>query len=183
MSSWLWPLLVIVAVAVLAVGFVKLVFVCEAARRRLFPVLRPLYKHVFNPSALQGAARGETRWGVLHHVGRRSGAAYNTPIDAQRTRDGVIICLVYGPNADWCRNVLAAGRCTLTLNGQELALASPQVISLSEAEPNLLPERAGFWRSMGIEHCLYLPVAPEEALSLPKGSSAVAHTRGGLVTG
>jgi hypothetical protein len=99
---------------------VRVVIVHEAVRRRLFPVLRPLYKRVFNPRALRDAARGDTRWAVLHHVGRRSGVAYDTPIDAQLTPEGAVIPLVYGPSVDWCRNVLAAGGCTLTVGGEDL---------------------------------------------------------------
>jgi deazaflavin-dependent oxidoreductase (nitroreductase family) len=99
-------------------------------------------------------------------VGRRTGTAYATPIDAQRTPDGVvIICLVYGPSADWCQNVLAAGHCTLTLEGEELAATSPQVISVNDAERRLSPERARFWHSIGIEHCLLLQVAPPADLT------------------
>jgi deazaflavin-dependent oxidoreductase (nitroreductase family) len=159
MRTLIWVLISVGVVAGAAVAFVKLVFVREAVRRRLFFLLQPLYRHVFNPKALRDAARGETRWGVIHHVGRRSGNAYVTPIDAQRTPDGVVVCLVYGPQADWCCNVLAAGQCTLTLEGQELALGAPRVISLTEAEPLLSPERARFWHNIGIEHCLSLQVA------------------------
>jgi deazaflavin-dependent oxidoreductase (nitroreductase family) len=73
---------------------------------------------VLNPQALRTAARRQAEWGVVHHVGRRSGAVYDTPIDTQRTDEGsVVIPLVYGPSADWCRNILAAGGCTLTLRG------------------------------------------------------------------
>ncbi len=157
--TWLQVLLWLGALTLGAFVFVRLVFVREAARRRLFPLMRPLYKHVFNPSALRAAARGETRWGILHHVGRRSGATHHTPIDAQRTPNGVVICLVYGPTADWCRNVLAAGSCTLTLEGEELALTEPQIIPLDLAAPQVSPERARSWRSVGIEHCLSLRVA------------------------
>ena len=134
---------------------VKVLFVREAVRRRLFPVLRPLYKQVLNPFAL----RDPRRWGVVHHVGRRSGAAYHTPIDAERTTRGVIIPVVYGPGADWCRNILAAGRCTLTLNGEELALTTPQVISIDAAQPSVSPEKGRFWKSIGIERCLSLQLA------------------------
>jgi len=166
MRTSVWVLISVGAVAGAAVAFVKLVFVREAARRRLFFLLQPLYRHVFNPKALRDAARGETRWGVIHHVGRRSGTAYATPIDAQLTPDGVVICMVYGLGADWCRNVLAAGQCTLTLNHQELALSAPRVMSLSQAEPRLSPERARFWRNIGIEHCLSLQfAAPAEVVS------------------
>jgi deazaflavin-dependent oxidoreductase (nitroreductase family) len=152
-------LVALAVVAALGMAFVKFVFLNEAGRRRIFPVMRPLYKNVFNPGVVKAAARRETSWGVVHHVGRRSGVAYSTPIDAQRTADGVIIPLVYGPRADWCRNVVAAGHCTLTLDGKELALMDPQVIPESIAEPQVPAPAARRWHNMGIEHCLSLKIA------------------------
>jgi deazaflavin-dependent oxidoreductase (nitroreductase family) len=151
--------LLALAVAGLAV-FVRLVLVHESVRRGLFPVLRPLYKRVFNPRALRDAARGDARWAVLHHVGRRSGVAYNTPIDAQLTPQGAIIPLVYGPSVDWCRNVRAAGGCTLTIGGQELAFTSPRIVPLFSIAAQLVPAKGKFWRSIGIEHLLSLTTAP-----------------------
>ena len=59
--------------------------------------------------------------GALHHVGRRSGRTYVTPLSAYRLGDGFVLGVAY-PEVDWCRNVLAAGKCTLTWNGKEYAL-------------------------------------------------------------
>jgi hypothetical protein len=64
---------------------------------------------------------------------------------------------VYGAGADWCRNILAAGHCSLSLaDGQELRLTSPSVITMDAAAPQLEPDRARFWRGIGIKHCLAL---------------------------
>jgi deazaflavin-dependent oxidoreductase (nitroreductase family) len=160
MRPWLWFAVSIGMLAVAGVLFVRLVFVRESGRRAVFPVLRPLYRRVFNPNALRAAARGDTRWGIVHHVGRRSGAAYDTPVDAERTAHGIVISLVYGADADWCRNILAPGHCTLTLDGADLALTAPQVLPLRLAEGQSPANRARFWRSVGIEHCLVMQIAP-----------------------
>jgi hypothetical protein len=162
------PWLSCAGLVIAALLLVKVVFTREVARKRMFPVLRPLYKHVFNPRVLHAATRGETSWGVVHHVGRRSGARYATPIDAQRTPDGVVIPVVYGDRADWCRNVLAAGHCTLTLAGQELALSEPQFISIANVQAQLAPDKARFWRSIGIEHCLSLKTTASEIELVPE---------------
>ena len=45
---------------------------------------------------------------AVHHVGRRSGTPYNTPVIAHRSVDEVIIPLPYGTDVDWLRNLLAA---------------------------------------------------------------------------
>jgi len=155
---WLAVVLVLVAVPLAGFAFVKVVLVRESNRKRLFPVLRPLYKAV-NSRAIRDVERGQSRWAVVHHVGRRTGARYDTPVDAQHTPDGIIICLVYGAGADWSRNVLAAGQCTLSIQGQELSLTSPAVISLQQAEPSLDAKRAKAWHDLGIEHCLQLRIA------------------------
>ena len=51
---------------------------------------------------------------MVHHVGRSSGKAYDTPIMAFRRGHGFVICLTYGPTTDWVRNFFAAGSCELT---------------------------------------------------------------------
>lgn len=80
-----------------------------------------------------------TRWGMLyfnlaalHHVGRRSGRPYVTPLSAYPLGDGFVLALAY-PHVDWCENVLAAGKCTLTWNAQDYALERPEVIPPDEA--------------------------------------------------
>jgi deazaflavin-dependent oxidoreductase (nitroreductase family) len=69
---------------------------------------------------------------ALHHVGRRSGRAYLTPLSAYPLGDGFVLAVAY-PHVDWSENVLAAGKCTLTWKGQEYALENPERIPLSEA--------------------------------------------------
>ncbi|WP_077101608.1 hypothetical protein [Mycobacterium terramassiliense] len=69
---------------------------------------------------------------ALHHVGRRSGQSYVTPLSAYRLGDGFVLGVAY-PEVDWCRNVLAAGKCALTWNGKEYALERPELIPAGQA--------------------------------------------------
>ena len=69
---------------------------------------------------------------ALHHVGRRSGRPYVTPLSAYPLGDGFVLGVAY-PHVDWCENVLAAGKCTLTFNGKEYALERPEIIPRGEA--------------------------------------------------
>lgn len=69
---------------------------------------------------------------ALHHVGRRSGRNYVTPLSAYPLGDGFVLAVAY-PYVDWRENVLAAGKCTLTWNGKAYALERPEVISREEA--------------------------------------------------
>ena len=69
---------------------------------------------------------------ALHHVGRRSGKPYVTPLSAYPLGDGFVLSVAY-PKVDWCENVLAAGKCTLTWNSKEYALENPELIPAAEA--------------------------------------------------
>lgn len=62
---------------------------------------------------------------ALHHVGRRSGTRYRTPVLAFRTPRGIVVALTYGPGVQWLRNVEAAGGARLVRRGAVLVLADP----------------------------------------------------------
>jgi deazaflavin-dependent oxidoreductase (nitroreductase family) len=68
-------------------------------------------------------------FGIVVHTGRRSGREYRTPVNAFRDGEGYIIALTYGAEADWVRNVLAAGRCELLTRGRRVALAHPRLVA------------------------------------------------------
>ena len=69
---------------------------------------------------------------IVEHVGRTSGAAYRTPVMVFRSGDTFAIALTYGPNAEWARNVLKAGMCSLAYGGHRLSLTGPRLTSLAE---------------------------------------------------
>jgi deazaflavin-dependent oxidoreductase (nitroreductase family) len=77
---------------------------------------------------------------ALHHVGRRTGRTYVTPLSAYPFGDGFVLSVAY-PKVDWCENVLAARRCTLTWNGKEYALGNPEVIPAAESRMSCLQRR------------------------------------------
>src|SRR5579859_2180009 len=64
-------------------------------------VVRRFNKYVLNPFALWLVARWPTYYAVLHHVGRRSGRTYATPVVAKFTAECVIVPLPYGVDTDW----------------------------------------------------------------------------------
>ena len=76
---------------------------------------------------LGGMATRLPGFGVLIHTGRTSQRQYRTPVNIFRRGDRYIIALTYGPNADWVRNVLAEGGCTLETRGRTLRLSSPRL--------------------------------------------------------
>jgi deazaflavin-dependent oxidoreductase (nitroreductase family) len=66
-------------------------------------------------------------FGVVHHVGRKSGREYRTPVKFFRHAGDYVITLPYGPGADWVRNVLAAEGCDLDIRGRRTRLVKPTV--------------------------------------------------------
>jgi F420H(2)-dependent quinone reductase len=54
-------------------------------------------------------------FGILTHVGRKSGKVYRTPVNVFRAPEGFLIALTYGRESEWVRNVIAAGGASLRL--------------------------------------------------------------------
>ena len=76
---------------------------------------------------LGGLAKRLPGFGVVVHKGRTSRRQYRTPVNVFRRGDRYIIALTYGSNADWVRNVLADGGCTLETRGRTLHLSRPRL--------------------------------------------------------
>lgn len=67
-------------------------------------------------------------FGILTHVGRKSGKVYRTPVNVFRAPKGFLIALTYGPNSEWVRNVVAAGGCQLETHRVQYQLSSPTIV-------------------------------------------------------
>lgn len=91
-------------------------------RRKMARFNRRFANHVVGPlvSRLPG-------FGVVHHRGRTSGRLYHTPVKLFRRGGGYLISLPYGADADWVRNVLAAGGCELTTGRRRVRLCAPRL--------------------------------------------------------
>ena len=55
---------------------------------------------------VEPVVRRSSRFAVVHHLGRRSGAAFSTPLVAFDLDGSLVVALTYGPEADWVKNVL-----------------------------------------------------------------------------
>lgn len=95
--------------------------------------LRRFNKYVTNRIMMLFA--GRRVYAVVNHVGRKSGKSYKTPVVAVPIEGGFIMPLPYGPDTDWCLNVLAAGHCTVELNKEVHEVSGPTIIDEEAALP------------------------------------------------
>jgi deazaflavin-dependent oxidoreductase (nitroreductase family) len=67
-------------------------------------------------------------FGILTHVGRKSGKVYRTPVNVFRAPNGFVIALTYSSQSEWVKNVLAAGSCELKTVGRKYQLVALNVV-------------------------------------------------------
>jgi len=67
-------------------------------------------------------------FGILTHVGRKSGKVYRTPINVFRASNGFIVALTYSSQSEWVKNVLAACGCELKTRGKKYQLSAPKFV-------------------------------------------------------
>lgn len=136
--------------------FATLMAIVIANNERILNRVRYFNKRYLNPWMLRRAEHHTVYYAVLSHVGRRSGQRYATPVVADFSADtaSVLIPLPYGTQTDWCRNVLAAGRCTLSKNGSIYSLVEPQVLNATEALSQLPLHDRPRWRIFHSAHFL-----------------------------
>jgi deazaflavin-dependent oxidoreductase (nitroreductase family) len=89
--------------------------------------LRHFVTRFVNPVTRLFAGRAPG-FGVLTYRGRTSGRMYNTPINVFHRGDDYIFVLTYGSDAEWVKNVLAAGGCRILTRGRNVTLTRPEVI-------------------------------------------------------
>jgi deazaflavin-dependent oxidoreductase (nitroreductase family) len=88
------------------------------------PIVARLNRYTINPLTRRFAGR-IAPFAMIEHRGRTSGKVYHLPIMAFPTDSGFVVALTYGPDADWVKNVLAAGECTLTYRKEAIPLVDP----------------------------------------------------------
>jgi deazaflavin-dependent oxidoreductase (nitroreductase family) len=121
--------------------------------------VRVFNKHVLNPVMMNLAGRKHWYAAVIRHTGRRSGKSYTTPVVADRVADGFILPLPYGARVDWLRNVLAAGRATVTVGGETFDVIAPEIIDAATAMPQLSPRRRHALQRYGIDKFVKVALA------------------------
>lgn len=113
-----------------------------------------------NPLTLLVAGRrGMPIVGVLHHVGRRSGRTYSTPLGMRPDGSGFVMPLTFSESAAWYRNVRAAGSARATYRGRTYDLIAPEVVDFAAASPAFPRYERIQFRALGIDQYLRMRVA------------------------
>lgn len=113
-TAWVIVLLVLLVVPILLIRF----------RKRWVAVFNLAVTNRIT-SRFAGRLPG---FGIVTHVGRKSGKLYRTPVNVFRTPEGFLIALTYGRESEWVRNVIAAGGCKLETRGVQYQLSSPTIV-------------------------------------------------------
>jgi deazaflavin-dependent oxidoreductase (nitroreductase family) len=96
-------------------------------------------------------------FGILKHVGRKSGKVYRTPVNVFRAPNRFIIALTYSSKSEWVKNVIAAGGCELRTRGKQYRLSAPKVVRDPTRRHFPIPVRAVL-RIVGADE--YMELAP-----------------------
>ena len=73
-------------------------------------------------------------FGVVEHIGRKSGQRFRTPVNVFPRAGGCAIALTYGSDSQWVRNVLAHGGCALETRGHTWQLTQPRAATAMSAD-------------------------------------------------
>jgi deazaflavin-dependent oxidoreductase (nitroreductase family) len=122
--------------------------------RTRFYGFRPLAIHVVNP-VLRHVAPHLPSFALVRYRGRKSGRAYEIPLNVFRDGDEWTIVLTYGSDAEWVKNVLAAGEAEMTTQGRVLRLVEPRVVAAGAFAFLPAPVRV-FGRLAGVTEVLRL---------------------------
>jgi deazaflavin-dependent oxidoreductase (nitroreductase family) len=114
--------------------------------RRVNPFIAPLAQRV-RPLA------------VVHHVGRRSGRAYETPVMAFPTPDGWVVALFYGADVQWLRNARRSGSVALTLAGKQHQIGEVRLLDKATGAPLLPAWTRAAGRALNVQNYALLVAA------------------------
>jgi deazaflavin-dependent oxidoreductase (nitroreductase family) len=125
-------------------------------------VMKPMTK-MFNPLIRRMAGRRHFNMAAkIYHRGRQSGRSYATPATARLSGDHFWVSLTFGPNSDWCRNVRAAGECTIRWQGKDYHAVGPIVVdrpvALAAAGKVFKRSEKAMMKAIGVNQFLRLDV-------------------------
>jgi len=133
---------------------------------------REINKRYLNPLMLKFAGRRYSSQAIVYHKGRKSGRSYRTPVMIEPVTDGFIIPLSYGTDVDWCRNILAAGQCTIQWHGNSYTVVEPALINAEHVIAVVAPVRRRILRMIGVKDVLKVRISNVTPVSIKRQAAA-----------
>lgn len=105
----------------------------------------------FTNRFIEPIVRRSSSYFRVHHIGRRSGSRYSTPLYGFTDGDSTLVVLTYGPRADWVQNV-RSGDASIEVDGAVAPIRSIDIVG-RDAARDALPRlvRAGI-RVLNVTH-------------------------------
>lgn len=102
-------------------------------------------------------------FGLVRHRGRVTGGRYETPVMAYATPGGLAIALVYGRDADWVRNVIAAAEVQIERRSEARTYAHARLATRDEALGLLPASVRPFLRAVRVRDFLLVSASDRSA--------------------
>lgn len=153
-------------VKLVAFTTIGIVFIVGMRRKdpRVLRVVRCMNRAVFNPKQMETAGTPGAYASIVEHVGRTSGTQYRTPVGVVATDDSFVIALPYGDQADWLKNVLAAGSATIVHEGETYEVNQPEIAPIEQAAESFSEKDQKAHEVFNVEQVLVLR-RPEPAIA------------------
>lgn len=116
---------------------------------------------------------------MVHHLGRKSGREYRTPVVAFPSATGFVIPMTYGRDVDWARNIVSAHGCEVMQMGRSTSLCNPRIVGFKAAEPHLPAFVRPALRAADFPGYVLLDLANEHARRAAKHPPAAKRRPGG----
>lgn len=128
----------------------------------------------FKPVVLRSAGATGASASVVHHIGRRTGRHYETPVVAVPTPDGFAIALPYGLNTDWLKNVLARASAAIVVDGHCYEVDRPEIVPTASVDSYFQAKEQRLHRQFAVTTALLVRragvVAASEDTALRRGA-------------
>jgi hypothetical protein len=160
--KWILKVLKAAAGLYLVAGAAALV-VSWSVKGGLRDPIRRFNRDTLNPWMLERAGGEHWYASVVKHVGRHSGAAYETPVVMHEVDGRLAIPLPYGREVDWLLNLEHSNRGAVVHKGVEYAVSDPELVTRTSIAEELGVRDALRYRAFGVDEFVALRAEPADA--------------------
>ena len=98
-------------------------------------------------------------FGVVRHVGRETGKAYETPLMCWVDHSAITIVLTYGSDVDWLKNLVSAGGGEMVVGGEIVQFETPVLLDAREGRSRIPAVIKGVLPAIDVDEFVELPLA------------------------